>query len=46
MSFCFDFLVLSVKGLCDGPFPCAEESYGCLSVVIVVCCQVEFCSTG
>jgi hypothetical protein len=28
--------VLSGRGLCDGPIPCLEESYGCLSVVSVV----------
>ena len=32
-----------VRGLCVGPIPCPEEPYGCLSVVSVVCCQVEAC---
>ena len=38
--------MLSGRVLCDGLFTCTEESYGCLSVVSVVCCQVEFCLTG
>jgi hypothetical protein len=32
--------VLSVRGLCVGLITCPEESYR-LSVVSVVCCQVE-----
>ena len=34
--------VLSGRGLCDGLINCTEESHGCLSVLIVVFCQVEF----
>jgi len=33
--------VLSGRGLCDEPITRTDESYGCLSVVSVVCCQVE-----
>ena len=29
------------RGLCVGPITRPEESYGCLSVVSVVYCQVE-----
>ena len=35
--------VLLGRGLCDGLITRPEESYGCLSVVSVVCCQVEVC---
>jgi len=45
LSVCFDCCVLSGRGLCDGFIPCTEKSYGCLSVVSVVCCQVEVCAT-
>jgi len=38
--------VLSGRGLCDGLIARPEESYGCLSVVSVVWCQVEVCATG
>jgi hypothetical protein len=34
------------KGLCAELIPCPEESYGCLSVVSVVCCQVEVSATS
>ena len=27
--------------MCDELITCKEESYGCLSVLSVVCCQVE-----
>jgi len=37
--------VLSGRGLCDGLIPCTEESFGCLSVVSGVCCQLEFIAT-
>jgi len=37
---------VSDRVLCDGLIPCPEESYGCLSVVSVVCCQVEFSAMG
>ena len=46
MSVCCECCVLSCRGLCDGLITCTEESYGCLSVVIVVCCQVEVCASG
>jgi len=46
MGVCCECCVLSGRGLCDGLIPCPEESYGCLSVVSVVCCQVEVCATG
>jgi len=42
MSVCCECCVLSVRGLCDGLLTCTEESYGCLSVLSVVFCQVEF----
>ena len=45
-SVCCECCVLSGTGLCDGRIPCPEESYGRLSVVSVVCCQVEVCGTG
>jgi len=38
MSLCCECCVLSDKGLGDGLVTGTEESYGCLSVVIVVCC--------
>jgi len=37
---------LSGRGLSDEPITRLEESYGCLPVVSVVCCQVEVCATG
>jgi len=37
--------VLSGRSLSDGLIPCSVESYGCLSFVRVVCCQVEVCAT-
>jgi len=37
--------VLSGRGLSERLISCPEESYGCLSVVSVVCCQVEVCAT-
>ena len=46
MSVCCECCVLSGRGLCDGLITRPEESYGCLSVVSVVCCQVEVCATG
>ena len=39
MSVFFVFCVLSVRGRCDGLITCTEESYGYLSLVIVVCCR-------
>jgi len=42
----FDCCVLSGRGLCDGMITCTEDSYGCLSSVIVVCCHVEVCATS
>ena len=41
MSVCCECCVLSGTGLCDVLIRCTEESYGCLSVVSVVCCQVD-----
>ena len=38
--------VLSGRGLCDELITGPEESYGCLSVVSVVCCQVEVSATS
>jgi len=46
MSLCCECCVLSGRGLCVGLILCTEESNGYLSVVIVVCFQVEFCATG
>jgi len=46
MSVCFECCVLSGRDLCEGLITWTEESYGCLSVVSVVCCQVEVCATG
>ena len=46
MTVCCECCVLSGRGLCDGLFPRPEESYGCLSVVSVVCCQVDVSATG
>ena len=46
MSACCECCVLSGRGLCDGLMTRPEESYGCLSVVNVVCCQVEVCATA
>ena len=46
MSVFCDCCVLSGRGLCDD---CGFESnrgHGCLSVVIVVCCQVEVSATN
>jgi len=45
MSFFCECCVLSVKSLCDGLISFTEESYGCLSVLSVVCCQVQVCAT-
>ena len=45
MSVCCELCVLSGRGLCDGLIIRPEESYGCLSVVSVVCCQVEVSAT-
>jgi hypothetical protein len=46
MSVSCECCVLSGRGICDGPIPCPEESCGCLSLVSVVCCQVEVSATG
>ena len=46
MSVCYECCVLSGRGLCVGLITCPEESYACLSVVSVVCCQVEVSATG
>jgi hypothetical protein len=41
-----EYCVLSGRGLCDGLITRPEESYGCLSLVSVVCCQVKVSATG
>ena len=41
MSVCCECCVLSGRGLCDELITRPEKSYGCLSVVSVVCGQVE-----
>jgi len=46
MDICFEFCVLSGRRLCDVLIPCTEDSYGCLSVVSVVWCVLEYISTG
>ena len=46
MSVVCECCVLSDRGLCVGLRTRPEESYGCLSVVSVVCCQVEVCASG
>jgi len=46
MSVCCEFSVFSGRGLCDGLITRPEESYGCLSVVGVLCFQVEVSATG
>jgi len=46
MDVCCECCVLSGRGLCVGLITRPEEFYGCLSVVSVVCCQVEVCATG
>jgi len=38
--------MLSDRGLSDELITRPEESYGCLSVVSVVCCQVDVSATG
>ena len=38
--------VLSGRGLCDELITRPEESYGCLSLASVVCCQVEVSATS
>ena len=43
MSVCCECCVLLGRGLCVGPITRPEE---CLSVVIVVCCQVEVSAKG
>ena len=46
MFVCCECCVLLGGGLCDELIARPEESYGSLSVVSVVCCQVEVCATG
>ena len=46
MSDCCECCVLSGRRLCDGLILCPEESYGRVSVVSVVCCQLEVSATG
>jgi len=45
MSGCCECCILSGIRLSERLIPCPEESYVCLSVVSVVCCQVEVCAT-
>jgi len=46
MSVCCECCVLSGRVLCDGLITRPEESYGCLSLANVVCCQVDVSATG
>jgi len=46
MSVFFECCVLTSRSLCDGLIPCTEESYGSLSLVSVVFCQVEVSATA
>jgi len=46
MSVCFECCVFSGRFLGNRLVNCTEESYGCVSIVSVVCCQFEVCSTG
>ena len=46
MYVCCECCVLLGKDLYVGLITCTEESYGCLSVVSVVCCLVDVCATG
>ena len=45
MSVCLLCCVLSCSYMFDGLIPFTESSYAFLSVVSVVCCQVEVCAT-
>jgi len=42
MSVCCECCLLSARFLCDWLNTCTDDSYGCLSVVSAVCCQVAF----
>jgi len=46
MSVCCECCVLSGRGLWDGLITRPGESYVLLSVVSVVCCQVEISASG
>jgi len=46
MSVCCECCVLSGRGPCDKMITRPGESYVCLSVVSVVCCQVEVSATS
>ena len=46
MSVCCECCVLSGRSLCDELITRPEESYGYLSVVTVLCCQVEVSATS
>jgi hypothetical protein len=46
MFVCVECCVLSGIGHCDELITRPEESYGCLSVLSVVCCQVEVTATS
>ena len=45
MSVCLLCCVLSCSYMFDGRIPFTESSYGFLSIVSVLCCQVEVCAT-
>ena len=46
MFVCCECFVLLDRGLCDGLITRPEESYVCLSVVSVLCCQVKVRASG
>jgi len=46
MSVCCECWVLSGRGQCDGLIPCTEASHRYLSLVSVVCFQVQDFATG
>jgi len=46
MSVCCECCVLSGRILYDGLITCTEESYGWVSLLSVVCCQVEVHASG
>jgi len=46
MGVSFECYVLSGRGPCFGQITCTEVSYGCLSDVTVVCCQLQVCATS
>ena len=46
MSVCCECFVLPGRGLCELLITFTQESYGWVSVLSVVCCQVIVCATG